>query len=230
MEAAFEAEPAAYRDGLKTFKAKKTIYGDASVKNALKRMQVGKCAFCESKIDHVAHGDVEHFRPKAGVSEGHSLTRPGYYWLAYEWSNLFFACQLCNQAFKKNLFPLEDPSRRARSHRDELAAEAPLLIDPAREDPEEHLAFASWTPVPRDESPKGKATIESLGLDRVELEERRRERFKDLDILRDILDQPGLAAEFGARARSVLEQKAGDNAEYAAMARAFLASRPLPSV
>nr|WP_239015299.1 AAA family ATPase [Archangium violaceum] len=78
----------------------------------------GKCAFCESQLAHISYGDVEHFRPKAGwrQEEGGPLGRPGYYWLAYEWTNLFLACTLCNQQFKRNLFPLRTPSRRARSH------------------------------------------------------------------------------------------------------------------
>ena len=41
-------------------------YGHADIKRTLETMQHGKCAFCESKIKHIAHGDVEHFRPKAG--------------------------------------------------------------------------------------------------------------------------------------------------------------------
>ena len=60
------------------------------------------------------------------------MEQPGYFWLAYVWENLFFACQLCNQTFKQNLFPLANPTkRRARSHMDDLSAEEPLLIHPA---------------------------------------------------------------------------------------------------
>jgi hypothetical protein len=53
------------------------------------------------------------FRPKGGwvQNDGDALTQPGYYWLAYEWSNLLISCQLCNQEFKKNRFPLLNPTR-----------------------------------------------------------------------------------------------------------------------
>ena len=34
-------------------------------KPQLKRETGGKCAYCESPTDTVAHGDVEHFRPKS---------------------------------------------------------------------------------------------------------------------------------------------------------------------
>ena len=69
------------------------------------------------------------------------LVQPGYYWLAYEWSNLLFCCRLCNQQFKRNHFPLADPARRARSHRDDIGQEEPLLINPAIEDPAAFLEF-----------------------------------------------------------------------------------------
>lgn len=36
-------------------------------KNALKSETHGKCAYCESDTDKVAHGDVEHFRDRKSV-------------------------------------------------------------------------------------------------------------------------------------------------------------------
>ncbi len=88
-------------------------------------MQHDKCAFCESKVSAIAYGDVEHFRPKAGYQQSHDddLQRPGYYWLAYEWSNLFFSCSICNQQGKRNVFPLANPRRRATCHRDDIGLE-----------------------------------------------------------------------------------------------------------
>ena len=61
----------------------------------LLKAQHDKCCFCESKVTQVAYGDVEHYRPKAGYRQEHGapLGRPGYYLLAYEWSNLMFCCQ-----------------------------------------------------------------------------------------------------------------------------------------
>ena len=86
-----------------------SIYGAKSVKNKLKLAQNHKCGFCEAKLDHIAYGDVEHFRPKAGYRQkgNDPLQKPGYYWLAYEWDNLLFSCQICNQRYKKNLFPIK---------------------------------------------------------------------------------------------------------------------------
>ncbi|MGH7021671.1 MAG: hypothetical protein ACREEY_17455 [Brevundimonas sp.] len=64
-------------------------------KSQLKRESSGKCAYCEASTDTVAHGDVEHFRPK-------SL----YWWLAYCYDNYLFSCQICNQSFKGDRFPV----------------------------------------------------------------------------------------------------------------------------
>ncbi len=79
---------------------KSDIYAAPDVKQTLKDMQHGKCCFCESKITHIAYGDVEHFRPKKAVLQDGQLERPGYYWLAYTWENLLFSCELCNRREK----------------------------------------------------------------------------------------------------------------------------------
>jgi uncharacterized protein (TIGR02646 family) len=64
-------------------------------KNRLKKDVAGKCAYCESPCDVVAHGDVEHFRPKSR-----------YWWLAYCFENHLFSCQICNQTHKGDQFPI----------------------------------------------------------------------------------------------------------------------------
>lgn len=172
-----------YRAGERSFTFRSEYYGHDDVKERLKLMQHKKCAFCESSFEHISYGDVEHFRPKGGwVQEAEDeLERPGYYWLAYDWENLFLSCQLCNQRFKKNLFPLVDPSKRARTHHDHLAHEEPLLIDPARDEPDDHIYFdreriRAWTE-------KGATTIRVLGLDRRELNKMRQERYAELRLI-----------------------------------------------
>lgn len=54
-----------------------------------------KCAYCECSVPQVAHGDVEHFRPKSK-----------YWWLAYCYENYLFSCQICNQIYKGDEFPV----------------------------------------------------------------------------------------------------------------------------
>ncbi len=152
---------------------KKAIYGHTTVKSTLKLVQHEKCCFCEAYVSHVAHGDVEHFRPKGGFNNdmGAPLEKPGYYWLAYDYDNLLFACQICNEIYKKNLFPLKDETKRVRSHNDKakLAEEEPMLVHPVLENPEEHVFFNIEVPV--GISDKGKKTIEILQLDNTKANE-----------------------------------------------------------
>ncbi|MBF0463451.1 MAG: hypothetical protein HQK88_03715 [Nitrospirae bacterium] len=126
-----------YISGVQTFKFQRELYGDEEVKKTLIEAQHGKCCFCESDVTHISHGHVEHFRPKGGFKQDIDsvLRRPGYYWLAYDWSNLFFSCEKCNQS-KANRFPLENPNNRALTHDDKIEDEKPLLINPAADDPE----------------------------------------------------------------------------------------------
>lgn len=175
--AAFDAAAGLYQSGTLRFKFDKSIYGHPSVKSSLRAAQHDKCAFCEAKVSHIAYGDVEHFRPKGGWQQGinDDLRQPGYYWLAYEWTNLLFCCQLCNQQGKKNLFPLQRPSTRPKCHRDNLASESPLLIDPAAEDPQRHIGFRSEVAYPIRRSKRAKTSIEAFRLNRPALIEQRRD-------------------------------------------------------
>ena len=175
----------------------------------------------------------QHFRPKAGYTqrETDALRQPGYYWLAYEWANLFYSCTICNQRFKRNQFPLKDGRRRARSHRHDLAREQPLLVDPGRQDPAAFLGFRGEYPYAVDGRPEGAATIRVLGLDREELAEVRRDRLarlKKLVVLRRLLEEkvkaagdPAATAQL-AELESLLQACREDAGEYAAMCRAYL--------
>ena len=139
------------------------IYGHPDVKLALRQMQHEKCCFCEALIGK--EGDVEHFRPKAAFRQltADPLEKPGYWWLAYTWSNLLLCCTHCNQREKKNLFPLENPTERVRLPEDPLATERPLFLNPAEEtDLGAHLSFDRYDL--RYLSERGRVTVETLGL------------------------------------------------------------------
>lgn len=221
-KAAYDGAPQDYRSGDKTFEFKGSIYGAKSVKNALTKAQNEKCCFCEAKVTHVAYGDVEHFRPKGGYRQDPDdpLGRPGYYWRAYAWENLFFSCQLCNQRYKKNLFPLRNPGQRARSHHDDSSAEEALFIDPGAMNPEEFISFRQEYPYAINGNDLGRMTIDALGLDREALAERRRDHLEALRLVKALADSDSPEA---ADARAYLQRSIQDSAEYAAMARAALA-------
>ncbi len=174
-----------FDNGVRTFKFSSKIYGHKTFKEALKKAQHDKCCFCEAKVAHVSHGDVEHFRPKAAyrIQTTGKLTKPGYYWLAYDFSNLYFSCQICNQKYKENYFPIEDETQRARMHNHNHLVENQLIIDPGREIPENYLYFEQEVVKPKNNSLKGVETILRTGLDRKELNDNRMEYLNILKIL-----------------------------------------------
>lgn len=224
--AAFSKNKTAYFNGKRKFDFDSSIYGHQTVKETLIELQRGKCCFCESNVRHIAYGDVEHFRPKAGYKQKpkDKLTTPGYYWLAYEWENLFFSCQLCNQLHKKNLFPLKNPKKRAKSHREKISKEAPLFINPSEIDPQGHISFRKEIPYPINDSPEGDATIKGFGLDREPLNERRREKYRPIEIIYkiSILDpnsNPELKKQI-RDAKTFLENAQLPDAEYSSMIQA----------
>ena len=221
-----EINQQAFESGERTFDFDSSLYGAKSVKNALITAQQGKCAFCESKIRHVAHGDVEHYRPKGGIrqGDGDDLEQPGYFWLAYAWTNLFLACQLCNQSFKKNLFPLADPTSRARSHLDDLAAEQPMLIHPADEEPSAFIGFRAEMAFPIDDDPRARGTIEVLGLNREELAEFRLDHLAPFKHLLRALPLLPADSEEARDIQALMEQAVLPRAQYSSMARALLES------
>jgi len=73
------------------------LFKAAPWKSAKKQLRVEsfiKCAYCES-VAEAQHGDVEHFRPK-------SL----WWWLSMCYDNYLLSCQICNQVYKGDKFPM----------------------------------------------------------------------------------------------------------------------------
>jgi hypothetical protein len=102
----------------------------------------------------------------------------GYYWLAYEWRNLYLSCEVCNRRHKRGLFPLVNPAQRVSSHHRsaDLDAEQPLFVDPGCEDPTAIIEFRREYAAPVEHNLRGVVTIDALQLNRPELVEHRRER------------------------------------------------------
>jgi uncharacterized protein (TIGR02646 family) len=221
------ANPAAGGSKGRAFKFSNAVYGAKAVKSALQTAQHEKCCYCEGIFTAHASGDVEHFRPKACFQQRRKepAEYPGYYWLAYAWSNLYYACELCNRVWKRNLFPLADPSTRQR-HRNDPSREVPEILDPGgTDDPRDHIRFEG--PTPEGITALGRSTICALGLDRDGLMKERLRHLKRLATLRDLADLPpdGLDAAMLDKRRDAareLQQMVGPNAEYSAMAQDFL--------
>lgn len=132
----------------------------------------GKCAYCESSLD-ISGGDVDHFRPRAGVAESSGHFLGDHYWAqALEWENLYYACRACNR-YKASRFPVAGERGPADGNLAQLSMEFPMLLDPCSDSPEAHLAFTADGLV-SGISERGRVTIEILALNRSELVEQRK--------------------------------------------------------
>lgn len=168
------------------------LYGDQRVRTALLKLFNHKCAYCEHSIEDC---DVEHFRPKGNVAE--KPTHGGYWWLAYEWSNLYPSCPSCNQRLKERAnfpehklgptkgkadsFPLLDESTRAATPQCSLEREQRALLDPCADEPEQHLVFTSLGEIfSRQGSLQGSTSIQTYALDRLRLNKARRKAVQQL--------------------------------------------------
>ena len=148
-----------------------------------------KCAYCEVNHSDGYPVQVEHYRPKGGVTENREATEhKGYFWLAYEWWNLVPSCAHCNTNHtdpcggphpgKKNEFPVggarvTEPSDNPALWPEELAVECAALLNPYFDTPEEHIDFEPTTGAAIPNSPRGKATIEVCDLNRPSLRDKR---------------------------------------------------------
>lgn len=185
-----------YNAGTRRFKFDNKIYGDKSVKNELIKIQKDKCCFCERKVSAGEPGHIEHYRPKAGYKKDDKskIVKPGYYWLTYDFSNLFYSCNRCNTSYKKNYFPLADETQRATDHHGNIAAEDPLIISPI-EASSPHLFYNREKIKPKLKSIKGRETIKRTGLNRKALVQERLEYLKILDTLAKVANGTGPEAK-----------------------------------
>jgi len=219
---------------VEVFEIDRNVYADSSVKASLIQIQNYKCCFCEAKISRIDDGHVEHFRPMKAFrqSQNDALERPGYYWLSYDWDNLFLACTKCNGRNKLNLFPLLEGSERATSHLINTAEEKPVFIHPSKENAELFITFKDNIRESIDDNERGRRSIKYLGLDRPLLNEHRAERLNDLRLLYEMYALiPGIPPEIKTEALENLKKqfttKTVETAEYAGMFRAFFRDNPI---
>jgi hypothetical protein len=218
-----------------------------TAKEQLKLEADGKCGYCEGKASHVAHGDVEHYRPKTT-----------YWWLAYCYDNYVFACQICNQSYKGAQFPMagvpmpvpqieanadldavagtlaHDPLDAAAVARFDAAARAEQasIPDPYGDDPERLFSWSADDALgeveirPRDRSPSAMrahdAAERCLGLNRDELRSWRWEIYEVAILLADTVASGQLDAALQGRSEDRLRQMMSVTGEFAGMVRFFV--------
>ncbi len=222
----------------------KSLYRRKSIKDEVYFHKLGpfhgKCAYCECYITDFQHGNMEHFRPKQGVTDeddhsirmtladGTQADHPGYYWLAYHWRNLLPSCTDCNQPSvidgqklgKHSRFPILGAYAVKD---DEIAAEHPLLIHPIEEEPADHLMVDTATGLMQNLSERGAMCIRIFGLNlRDRLPEKRKQAINDVEALLDtIIHNPDPNAK--QQALEDLQEIRSGRREYALAARTYIA-------
>lgn len=159
-----------------------------AAKKSLKAAYGKTCAYCEYDLSGGSHGRVEHYRPKGRVRIIVNETRtvlvdendsphPGYWWTLLDWDNLIVICEVCN-THKSDVFPVAakhqflPPDDRSFAVIQEL--EAPLVLHPVYDSPEEHLT-ANAAGVLISMSERARETITVCKLNREELCDARRQ-------------------------------------------------------
>ncbi|PRX96968.1 HNH endonuclease [Allonocardiopsis opalescens] len=121
------------------------------VRDRLAEMAAGiqRCMYCGDSLGT----DIDHFEPLARTPSR-----------AFDWLNHLLACSHCNSNEKRDGHPCGE------------AGEC-LLIDPTREEPSTHLRLVLSTGEYQASTPKGGATIETIGLNRPDLVRGRADAF-----------------------------------------------------
>ncbi len=205
---------------------------DIEIRKAIWIRSNRKCCYCERRRDLKREADIDHFRPKAEIAGG---GKSGYWWLAYNWNNLFFSCKACNQT-KTSEFPLVS-GNRVRIPTGNINLEKPFLPHPIDEDPEKLIGYRldemspveQVKPYGKDKNGRGEKTIHILGLDRLELTS---EQSRSLLILDTIVAKYYAGKHLGntilcKNAMNEIRELTVPQNEFAGLKRAFFKARGL---
>ncbi|WP_462268091.1 HNH endonuclease family protein [Mucilaginibacter sp.] len=172
-------------------------YQNKKIKSTLIAMFYGKCAFCESYIENVDYGDIEHFKPKSLFPEE-----------AINWDNLLLSCKKCNGAGQKgDAWPLNN--------------EGGPLINPCTENPNDYFNFEFDTEtdvaIVKPKNVRGEVSEKLYGLNKLSLVKDRNITIKRLVALAQFYNS-------NDKAKRYLDEAALDSGEYAAFARMIRAN------
>ena len=139
-----------------------------------------KCAYCETPIKQFEPdsgikmlAEIDCFRPRFNaVDLNGKIDKKHYWWLAYDWDNLYLSCPDC-YASKSTRFPVKNGIRLEEDQSPNEGLEIPLLMDPCNPNDfppkgKQHLVFQKDGNVV-GVTEKGKTTIDVLGLNRTQL-------------------------------------------------------------
>ncbi|MGV9675455.1 HNH endonuclease [Nocardia sp. NPDC003482] len=120
---------------------------DPQIRTALSDETSGKCAYCEALMADISYPHVEHMIPKKLKPE-----------LAHQWTNLTWACQVCN------------------TEKGDFYDETEGLINPYEDTIASHVHFSGPYLSPHLGAQRGEMTVKQLKLNRMDLVHARAER------------------------------------------------------
>lgn len=190
-------------------------YAHPDISAALEGTQSkAKCIYCESYTNISGYANIEHYHPKSLYPKE-----------TFDWNNLFVGCTVCNTP-KNNFDTLKEP-----------------FIHPVNDNPEEYLTFDELQYVPKHKD--GEAYLKAYNVIKNCVLKRQSLVRKHADILLTFLNTyhalldkithyNGLKSD-GKKLEdaldileslTILNEEAGDNAEYAAYMRYLLRKYP----
>lgn len=168
---------------------------------ALRQVFDDKCAYCETRVARKQVEPVRHRPAEEAVQLDRTVSRHHYWWLAYEWQNLYLVCPTC-RSHKGRLFPTGRERAPAETRGAGLSEEDPLLLDPCVDDPGEHLDYlpdGRMVGLTR----RGATTIDVLGLNRADLVAARAASVREVEAGKPVDDrQPYLGIRRWAQRRT----------------------------
>ncbi len=172
-------------------------FAHPTLRDTLKSLFFGKCAYCEQKINfEPGTAYLDRFRPTHGsIGTGGKVSKDHYWWLAFEWENMFGACSSCNRS-KGGLFPVNGRRAPVGAIGKQLNAERHILLDPCKDYPEEHITFTDEG-LAAGLTDRGRTTIGIYSLNRPDLVAARRVEAKSF--LQRLFESPSLAASIEIR-------------------------------
>ena len=195
-----------------------SLLADSSLRAALLKLFDGKCAYCESPLVASVF-DVDRFRPpRDAMDMSNRIDDPDFYWwLAYDWENLYAACPACASA-KATRFPVRGKRAAPEVRGPELAEEHRLLLDPCADEPEDELRFAADGTV-AGVTERGAVSVDVFALNRRDLVRARRSAAEKLLALLVTVSADRIEAQratlapatapYAAMHRQLLEQHLG---------------------
>lgn len=136
------------------------------------------CAYCERPTE--MNGQVFHHRPPGLAADQADRTELlNYVWLTYDWENLYWVCDTCVRC-KANRFYARNPTHQTIADIGNLRqTEGELLLDPCFHEFHNHLDFRPDGRV-FGLTDAGRATVDLLHLDAIDLQLVRRHTGHDL--------------------------------------------------